>query len=305
MQGDTTNKSISRRTFIELGSSLLLSSLMRKRFVMANEFSPNKDSHVNDHRPKTQGSIGQTFLGEELTYTLSLLFFRNAGTYRINLRALPEKKQYLAEVRGQTQGFIGMVTWFRKDLLTCRMEEVDDGKRLRPLELNDDWVIGNRHRRTTTVFDYHHHQIVVTKERGERIRTKTIPLPEGETYYDAISGSYNFRFGVFGPIERGREYVVKIVPEKKYKTISIRVGSFNEEKANRPSRSSFTDKAHFITLQVNKDLMRSKTGRIELWLSSKNVPTEGKVKDVIFFGDVVGTLTKPKLYCADWPVKGG
>ena len=278
---------------MEWGGRLLLASLFGGRLVMAEKSSPLEGTRVNDHVHGAQRRIGETFLGEELTYTLSFLVFRKAGTYRISFTALPEEKQFLATVRGQAQGFIGLVTWFRSDSLTCRMEEMDEGKRLRPLALIDEWVIGNRHRKTTTVFDYNHHHIVVTKERGKKIRTKTIPLPEGETYYDPISGSYNFRFGAFGPVERGREYVIKTVPTKRSAGIQIRVGTLEEEQAKRPLSSSFKDKAYFITLQVDKKLTKSETGKIEVWLSSQKVPTEGKVRDVIFFGDLLGTLTKP------------
>jgi len=158
------------------------------------------------------------------------------------------------------------------------------------LECKDDVIIGSRQRKALTVFDYSAGQVMVTKEKDNKVRQKTIPIPQGETFYDPISGSYNFRFGSFGPIERGREYVIKTVPKKNFTSIRINIASPEEEEKRRSTSSTFDDKAYFITLQINKDLVRSKAGIIEGWLSSKLVPTEGRVRDVIFFGDVIGKL---------------
>ena len=73
----------------------------------------------------------------------------------------------------------------------------------RPLAFCEDVIVGSRKRKKTTSFDYANHQIIIIKERKGTVKEKRLPLPPDETYYDPITASYNFRFGAFGPVERG------------------------------------------------------------------------------------------------------
>ena len=276
--------------FLKWGKGILLPVFFKGSFLLASPVScwdGVKDNKESNH---SQKRIGQHFAGEELKYTLSFLWFKKAATCEVDFQPLPQKGNFLATVKGQTHGFIGMATRFRRDILTSLMEEVDGGKRLRPLEFREDVVIGHRHRKKVTCFDYSKHQVMITKERKNGVKQKTIPIPNGETFYDPITGYYNFRFGYFGPIKRGRRYLIKTVPRKEFTCMRITIASPEEERKRRSNPASGDEKAYLVFLEINKDIIRSKSGKVEGWLSSRLVPTEGRVKDVIFFGDVVGRL---------------
>jgi hypothetical protein len=111
-------------------------------------------------------------------------------------------------------------------------------------------------------------------------------------YDDFITASYNFRYGVYGGIERGRTYRVATFPKKGASSYEVRVASKEEEEKKRKSEKSKESKEFFLKLFLDAELTHSKEGLIEGWLSKELYPIEGTIKDVIFFGDIRGTLVK-------------
>ena len=281
---------LTRRVFLKWIGSLLALFFIKGKLHAASHAPSLEEMGYDNGFKDIAKSIGQKFTGEELKYNLSFLWFKKAATCTVSFQALPQEGTYQATIKGQTQGFIGLTTRFRRDILTSRMEEVDRGKRLRPLEFREDVVVGTRHRKKITHFDYHNQQITITKERRDRIKQKTMTIPKGETYYDPITGSYNFRFGSFGPIEIGQHYLIKTVPKKDFTCIRLTVASREEERKKRHHEALSDEKAYFVFAEIDKDIIRSSSGKVEGWFSSEFVPTEGRVKDVIFFGDIVGEL---------------
>jgi hypothetical protein len=72
----------------------------------------------------------------------------------------------------------------------------------------------------------------------------------------------------------------------------VRVASTEEEEKRRKSEKSKDGKEYFLKLFLDAEMTHSKEGLIEGWLSKELYPVEGRIKDVIFFGDVRGTLIK-------------
>ncbi|MCJ7803926.1 MAG: hypothetical protein MUP18_04945, partial [Desulfobacterales bacterium] len=104
--------------------------------------------------------------------------------------------------------------------------------------------------------------------------------------------SYNFRYGVYGEIERGRKYTVATFPKKGPSSYEVRVASKEEEEKRKKSEKLKEGKEYFVKLFLDPDVTHSREGLIEGWLSKELYPTEGTIKDVILFGDVRGTLIK-------------
>jgi len=158
-------ESVTRRIFLRW-----MGSLPALFFMERNLYGANSDSFLEAVRSDNgvtdpARSIGQKFAGEELKYNLSFLWFKRAARCTATFQALPQKGNFEATIKGETQGFIGLATRFRRDILTSRMEEVDGGKRLRPLEFREDVIIGRRQRKKTTQFDHLNHEIVITREK--------------------------------------------------------------------------------------------------------------------------------------------
>jgi hypothetical protein len=281
---------VTRRTFFKWIAGLPALLFTTGRLCAANSNSYLGALSSGKDVADATNSIGRKFAGEKLTYKLSFLWFKKAASCTATFQELPQTGNYEATISGRTHGFIGIATRFRRDILTSRMEEVDGGKRLRPLEFREDVIIGDRQRKKITLFDYLNHEIVITREKRGVIKHKTIPLPEGETYYDPVTASYNFRFGSFGPITQGRQFLIKTVPKRDFTCIRLTVASEEEAHRKRGPRDSSSQKAYFIYAVIDKDLVRSTSGRLEGWFSPDLVPLEGRVKDVVWFGDIVGEL---------------
>jgi hypothetical protein len=114
-------------------------------------------------------------------------------------------------------------------------------------------------------------------------------------YDDFIAASYNFRYGVYGGIERGGKYTVATFPKKGPSSYEVRVASKEEEDKRKKSEKLKDGKEYYVKLFLDPEVTRSKEGLIEGWLSKELYPTEGTIKDVILFGDVKGTLIKKKI----------
>ena len=117
-------------------------------------------------------------------------------------------------------------------------------------------------------------------------------IPPGMVYDDFIAASYNFRYGVYGEIERGRKYTVATFPKKGPSSYEVRVASREEEEKRKKSEKFKDGKEYYVKLFLDPEVTHSKEGLIEGWLSRELYPTEGTIRDVILFGDVKGTLIK-------------
>ncbi len=117
-------------------------------------------------------------------------------------------------------------------------------------------------------------------------------IPPGKVYDDFLTASYNFRYGVYGAIERGAIYRVPTFPRKGATRYEISVAPKDEEERKRRSEKTMDQKEFFVKLILDPEVTHSKEGRIEGWLSKELIPVEGKLKEVSLFGDIKGTLIR-------------
>ena len=190
-------------------------------------------------------------------------------------------------------GVLGFVARYRVDTYRSIMEEIDGGRRLRSISFEEDVKIGSKVRRRTHLLDYQRRRWIRIRQRddGSKTREET-EIPPGLVYDDFVTATYNFRYGAYGEIERGKSYKVTTFPKKGATSYEVRVASKEEEVKKRKSEKSKDDKEFFLKLFLDAELTHSKEGLIEGWLSKELYPVEGRIKDVIFFGDVKGTLVK-------------
>jgi hypothetical protein len=173
------------------------------------------------------------------------------------------------------------------------MVEMDGGKRLRALSFEEGVKIGNKLRRKSHLFDYQKRKWIQVRRRKDGTMERTEEeIPPGMVYDDFLTASYNFRYGVYGEIERGRTYTVATFPRKGSTSYEVRVAAKEEEEKRRKLEKSKDGKEYYLKLFLDPEITHSKEGLIEGWLSKELYPTEGTIKDVILFGDVKGTLIK-------------
>ncbi len=277
---------VSRRLFLKflLGLPLLSSFPLHVQETWADLLS----------HPKTGiDSIGEFFEGEELQYEIGLWLFKKVAMGKISFEKMGKKGFYLATLQGETLGVLGWAARYRVDTYRSIMEEIDEGKRLRSISFEEHVKIGSKVRRRTHFFDYHKGTWITVRQRkdGTQVR-KEEKIPWGMVYDDFVTASYNFRYGVYGGIERGRTYRVATFPKKEASSYEVRVASKEEEEKRRKSEKPTDGKEYFLKLFLDAEITHSKEGLIEGWLTKELYPIEGTIKDVIFFGDIKGTLIK-------------
>lgn len=242
---------------------------------------------------KGENSIGEFFKGEELHYEIGVWLFKRVALGKISFKEMGEKGRYLATLQGETLGVLGWVARYRVDTYRSIMEEVEGGRRLRSISFEEDVKIGNNLRRRTHFFDYQKRKWIKVRQRKDGVRVREeVEIPPGMVYDDFITASYNFRYGVYGEIERGKKYTVATFPKKGPSSYEVRVASKEEEEKRKKSEQFKDGKEYFVKLFLDPEVTHSKEGLIEGWLSKELCPTEGRIKDVMLFGDVKGTLIK-------------
>jgi hypothetical protein len=244
--------------------------------------------------PRIRGdSIGDFFKGEELSYEIGFWLFKKVAQGKISFREMGRKGRYLAVLQGETLGVLGWVARYRADTYRSVMEEVDGGRCLRSISFEEDVKIGGKSRKRTHFFDYQNRKWVKVRQRKDGTKSREeADIPPGMVYDDFVTASYNFRYGVYGEIERGKKYTVATFPKKGPSSYEVRVATKEEEEKKRRSEKIKDDKEYFVKLFLDPEVTRSKEGTIEGWLSKELYPIEGSIKDVVLFGDVKGTLVK-------------
>jgi hypothetical protein len=238
-------------------------------------------------------SISEFFKGEELVYEIGVWIFKRVALGTLTFKEMRGKGRYMAILQAETLGILGWVARYRVDTYCSIMEEVEGGRRLRSLSFEEDVKIGSKVMKRIHLFDYQKRKWVQMKRRKDGVMVRTEEeIPPGMVYDDFLTASYNFRYGVYGAIERGKKYSVATFPRKGSSSYELTVAGKEEEENRRRSESSKDGKDFYLKLYLDPAITHSKEGLIEGWLSKETYPLEGAIKDVILFGDVTGRLIK-------------
>ncbi len=279
---------VSRRTFLKwlAGSSLL--ALWPISFARG-EADPSAPS-AHEGLP----SISEFYKGEVLTYEIGVWVLKRVALARLSFQEADTKGHYLLVLQAETLGVMGWVSRYRVDTYRAIAEEIDGGRRLRSLSVQEHVKIGNRVRGRLHTFDHPNRKWIVDElKRDGTTARKVREIPEGMVYDDFITAAYNFRYGVYGSIERGRKYTIPTFPRKQASSYEVRVASREEEEEIRiRSESSKEGKDYFLRLSLDPEITHSKAGLIEGWLTKDLYPLEGAIKDVKIVGDITGKLVR-------------
>jgi len=289
---------LTRRHFIQylLGLPLVPSLTLWPRDPEARLLPATKASPPSPGKIETGNSIGQFFHGEELLYEAGFWMIRRAALGRLSFKAMDKKGYYTATLQGETLGVLGWVTRYRVDTYRAVMEEIDGGKALRAVSFEEDVKVGDKIRKRVHLFDYQRRTWTnkrLRKNGAWAVQEKEIP--PGRVYDDFVTAFYNFRYGVYGPVERGKKYDVPTFPRDGLSSYEVRVASKEEEEKERRAGERSAGKDFLLTLKLDPETTHSREGLITGWLSKDLTPVEGAIKDVTLFGDVTGTLVKKTL----------
>ncbi len=278
---------ITRRLLLKylLGLPFLFLFPFRVRETIADLSAPSGN--------RGKATIAEFFKGEELVCEIGFWLFKRVALGKLSFTEMEKKGHYMATLQAETLGVVGWLTRYRVDTYRSTMEEIDEGGRLRSISFEEDVKIGNKLRKRIHQFDYQKKKWIQLRRRKDGTTERTEEeIPPGMIYDDFLTASYNFRYGVYGEIERGRTYTVATFPRKGSSSYEIRVAGKEEEEKRRKSEKFKDGKDFYVKLFLDPEITHSKEGLIEGWLSKEFYPIEGTIKDVILFGDVKGTLVK-------------
>jgi hypothetical protein len=266
--------------------AVLFTILCFSSYSIASEAASQDSPEVLPYRDKP--SIGKTFEGEELTYRIAFWWFSHAADGGIKIER--DGDDYLITLYAETTGFIGWVTRYRKDIYKAYVEEINNGRRFRTKTFERESNISGRVRKSIITMDYENG---IMKEKswggGKEEKYKEEPIPEGVLYDDPLTAFYNFRHGAYGPIEKGREYTITTFPKEGVSNMYVRLLT-DEEKTERLKEPDTVD--YLADIRIDKELFGSQTGEIEAFFTKELIPVSGVMKDMLFFGDVRGTLVE-------------
>ncbi len=238
-------------------------------------------------------SIAEFFKGEELLYEIGVWLFKRVAVGRLSFKETGEKGQYMATLQAETLGVLGWVARYRVDTYRSMMEEVEEGRRLRSLSFEEDVKIGSKLRKRIHFFDYQRRKWIKVRRRKNGAMVKTEEdIPLGMVYDDFITASYNFRYGAYGEIERGKKYTVATFPKMGPSSYEVIVAGKEEEERRKKSEKFEEGRDFYLKLYLDPEVTHSKEGLVEGWMSKEFYPIEGAIKDVVLFGDVKGRLIK-------------
>jgi hypothetical protein len=281
---------MTRRFFLRLLAGLPVFSPLVGPFWGASPFASQGPEAIS------REPIGQAFSGEALHYEITFPLFGRVAEVTMSFAPAEENGRYVSMLQGETVGFFGLSTRYRKDSYRSVMEELDHGARLRSLVFEERVEIGNKSRRRTHIFDHNSRKWVERKIRKSGATSEqTRDIPHDRDYNDFLTAAYNFRYGVYGIPEKGRTYNVPVFPRKRANTYDVRILSSEEEDRLRRRESPRAGSAYRVELAMDPEVLHSKRGRIDGWLSRELCPVEGVIKDVLLFGDVRGTLLRKEM----------
>ncbi|MCP4231281.1 MAG: DUF3108 domain-containing protein, partial [bacterium] len=145
-------------------------------------------------------NIGETFVGEEYTYTIGFWILNDVAEGTIKLTRDAEG-QYVATLSAHTTGAIGRLFRKRKDSYTTRLKIINDGNRFITGRLEKNVRIGKKTRRSVQELNYETGKLNWTTYKKGKVRyTGEMDIPPGEKYDGPLTAFYNLRHGAYGPI---------------------------------------------------------------------------------------------------------
>ncbi len=232
-------------------------------------------------------SIGEQFSGESMDYEVAFWIFNPFGSGRAVLRDVGNGRYYFTH-QAAALGFVGVITGYREEIHRSLMTMTAGGKKFIPLRYEHESVIGDWFRKKTTVYDYRSGKMLVTSEKsGEPISHTEVEIPRGPLYDNPVTAFYNFRFGVYGKVEPGREVYIRLSPKPR-DLLHLFVATAEETEKRRLAETEKEGKDLFLTIRLDKEIIGSR--ELQIWLNKDLVPVSGVVKGIRLLGDITGTL---------------
>lgn len=233
-------------------------------------------------------SIGESFEDEALLYQISVLVFDNAAAGVLTLKKEGDA-EYVGTLEAYTVGVIDRL-YHRKDTYVSRLAEVDGGRRFITKSFEKTVDINGRIKKTFNTLDYDKRVLTwVSWKDGKEEVHPDIKFPADIYCDDPLAAFYNFRYGVYGRVQEGREFKIYTLPkEDKVPVIKMKITSREDLEKRTQGSKPYAD--YLADVKLGKELFGSGSGEVEIYFTDGLVPVEAVAKGIVFFGDVHGRL---------------
>ena len=238
-----------------------------------------------------EDSIGDRFVGETLKYEVGFWLIDPVGGGVADFQSLGNGRYRVYHV-GKAEGLVGWLTSHRREIYRSTMTTINNGKRLIPLKFEEYSVIGEWYRKKTTTYNYPARKVITEGEKeGKPMNREEMEIPSGVLYDDPVTAFYNLRFGVYGKVEPGKEFILRTTPSKGHEIIRIQVATKEEAEKARAAEKVKTGKDLLIRILLDREMWGRKKGELEIWFNRDLLPISGVVKDIPLFGNIRGRQT--------------
>ncbi len=237
-----------------------------------------------------QEHIGARFKGEILQYEIGFWFFSTAGKGTVFFQDLGLEK-YRVFHGGQACGFVGWITGQRREIYQSLLTTINGGRRLLPLRFDEEIFSFGQSKSKRIYYNYDQRKVIIEREKAGQKIIQEKEIPQGFLYDDPVSAFYNFRHGVYGPVEQGKKFILRTIPEKGEEVIIIQVATAGETELKKAAEKDKHGKEFLTHIILNREMWGKKKVEIEIWFDKKLTPVSGMVKDLPFLGNIYGRCT--------------
>ncbi len=227
---------------------------------------------------------------EAYLYDIDFLVFRRLAAGELRLAAGTAPGRYRAELVGRTLGIASWLSGDRVQRYVAEMEE-DGAGGLRSVTYQSSirklswgkWDERSKFYR----FDYRRGSVSFERTRnGVPGGALSFPLPAGAAPVDMLTGFYNLRRGVYGPLTPGARLTIPTFTSEGVSTIAVEV------LAAPPAgqESFFPAGGTLLRVLVDPEVFDTRGAAIYVWFDAAGRPARGVVGNVIGLGDVYGYL---------------
>jgi hypothetical protein len=211
---------------------------------------------------------------EDLQYKADIWLWKDAARGRLTLKSLGSGR-YQAEIFGQAQGALGVLSGQRRD--SYRTEMVLSQGKLLPVVYQEESRRRGKHSLKEYRFDYAKGRIELWQwKENQKVMVRKWQAPLKEPMYDPLSAFYNLRLGALGPLKEGDTIRVTGIPYPKPDEIEVRIGPATPE--GRQAMVSFFNAS-----------FENKRAFIHVLTDDNGVPTQAWTT-VLSFGKIAGQL---------------
>jgi hypothetical protein len=158
---------------------------------------------------------------EDLRYQMAVLVWPDAAQVRVTLRDQGQSR-LVAEVLGETRGFIKVMTGNHKERLQTEM--IWRKGRLAPLVYREESWRHGKHAFKEYRFDYPRSRLALWEWHEGKGLLKKWETDLPEQVYDPLSAFYNCRLKILGPTREGETSTIRGIPYPQPEALEVRLG---------------------------------------------------------------------------------